>query len=291
MAKMYEKVLISLDGSEESEIVLPYGEELARRLHSNLEIVGVYSKHEHTSEHLFKNYLNDVVNQLNSKGLKSRAVFLYGNAAEEILNYTNSSDTSLIAMATHGRSGISRWILGSVAEKVLRGTPKPLLLVSEKRHEAKSAEKPIFQRILVPLDGSRPGEAVLPWAKELVRRTKAKLFLLHVILSPNNLTGVANYAISFEEQLIETLRKQGREYISGVAAGLEREKLDLNYDLITGMPAETIIDYAKKNDMDLIAMSTHGRTGVGRFVLGSIADKVVHISEVPVLLIRARHEQ
>jgi nucleotide-binding universal stress UspA family protein len=290
MAEMYEKVLISLDGSEDSEIVLPYGEELVRRLHSNLEIVGVYSKHEHISEHLFKSYLNDVVNQLNSKGLQSKAIFLYGNAAEEILNYANSSDTSLIAMATHGRSGISRWILGSVAEKVLRGATKPLLLVSERRHEAKSAEKPIFRRILVPLDGSTSGEAVLPWVKDLVRRTKAKLFLLHVILSPDKLTGISNYAINFEEQLIETLRKQGREYITGVAAELEREKLDFKYDLVTGMPAETILDYAKENDMDLIAMSTHGRTGVGRFVLGSIADKVAHISEVPVLLIRTQGE-
>jgi nucleotide-binding universal stress UspA family protein len=291
MAEMYEKVLVSLDSSENSEIILPYAEELARRLHSKLEIVGVYSEHEHTSERLFKSYLNDVVNQLNSKGLQSRAVFLYGNAAEEILNYANSSDTSLIGMATQGRSGISRWILGSVAEKVLRGATKPLLLVSEKRHEAKSAEKPIFRRILVPLDGSTLGEVMLPWAKELARRTRTKLFLLHVILSPDKLTGVSHYAISFEKQLIETLRKQGREYITSVAAELEREKLDFKYDLITGMPADTILDYAKENDMDLIAMSTHGRTGVGRFVLGSVADKVVHVSELPVLLIRAHREQ
>jgi nucleotide-binding universal stress UspA family protein len=288
---MYEKVLISLDGSEDSEMVLPYGEELARRLHSKLEIVGVYSEHEHTFEHLFKNYLNELVNQLSSKGLQSKIVFLHGNAAEEILNYANNSDTSLIGMATHGRSGISRWILGSVAEKVLRGATKPLLLVPEKRHEAKSVEKSIFRRILVPLDGSTPGEVVLPWAKELARRTKSKLFLLHVILSPDKLTGVSHYAISFEEQLIEILRKQGREYITSVAAELEREKLDFKYDLITGMPADTILDYAKENDIDLIAMSTHGRTGVGRFVLGSVADKVVHVSEVPVLLIRAHGEQ
>ena len=132
---------------------------------------------------------------------------------------------------------------------------------------------------------------MLPWAKELARRTKAKLFLLHVILSPDKLTGVSHYAISFEEQLIETLRKQGREYITSVAAELEREKLDFKYDLITGMPADTILDYAKENDMDLIAMSTHGRTGVGRFILGSVADKVVHVSELPVLLIRAHGEQ
>lgn len=288
---MYEKVLISLDGSEDSEVVLPYAEELARRLHSKLEIVGVYSEHEHTSERLFKNYLNDLINQLNSKGLQSRAVFLYGNAAEEILNYANNSDTSLIGMATHGRSGIGRWILGSVAEKVLKGATKPLLLVSEKRSKVTAAEKPIFQRILIPLDGSTLGEAMLPWAKELARRTKSKLFLLHVILSPDKLTGVSHYAISFEEQLIATLRKQGREYITSVAAELEREKLDFKHDLITGMPADTILDYANENDIDLIAMSTHGRTGVGRFILGSVADKVVHVSKLPVLLIRAHSEQ
>ncbi len=288
---MYEKVLISLDGSENSEMVLPYAEELARQLNSELEIVGVCSEHEHTFDRLFKNYLNELVNQLNSKGLQSRAVFLHGNAAEEILNYANNSDTSLIGMATHGRSSISRWILGSVAEKVLKGATKPLLLISEKRSKEKAAKTPMFQRILIPLDGSTLGEAVLPWAKELAKRTKAKLFLLHVILSPDKLTGVSHYAISFQGQLIETLRKHGQEYITSVAAELEREKLDFKYDLITGMPADIILDYAKGNDIDLIAMSTHGRTGVRRFVLGSVADKVVHVSEVPILLIRSHREQ
>jgi nucleotide-binding universal stress UspA family protein len=288
---MYEKVLIPLDGSEDSEMVLPYVEELARRLHSEVEIVGVYSKHEHTSERLFKNYLNELVNQLNSKELRSRAVFLYGNAAEEILSYLNDSDTSLIGMATRGRSGITRWVLGSVAEKVLRGSSKPLLLVSEKHSKVRAEEKPMFQRVLVPLDGSALGATVLPWAKELARRAKAKLFLLYVILSPDKIIGVSHYAISFEKQLIEILRKQGREYITGVATELQREKIDFQYDLITGMPADTILDYAKENDIDLIAMSTHGQTGVGRFILGSVADKVVHVSDLPVLLIRAHHEQ
>ncbi len=287
---MYEKVLVSLDGSEASEIVLPYAEELAQRLNSELDIIGVCAEHERVLEHLLNNYLNDLISQLKSKGIRARVVFLYGNAAEEILDYANKINASLITMATHGRSGISRWLLGSVAEKVLRGATTPLLLVSEKWRKVKPTENPVFRRILVPLDGSALGAAALPWAKELAKRTNAELFLLHVILSPYKVTGVLDYAISFQEQLIEILRKQAQEYMTTVAAELEGEKLNFKHDLITGMPADAILDYARGNAIDLIAMSTHGRTGIGRFVLGSVADKVVHVSNLPVLLVRAHSE-
>lgn len=283
---MYEKILALLDGSEQSEIILPYVEELSQQLEYEVNILGVCSLHqEHAFGHLLKKYLDDLANQLRGRGLQAKAVLLGSNTAEAIVNYANENHASLIAML-HSRSGLTGWT-ASTAEKVLRETATPLLLISEKQPRVTLTDKPKFQRILVPLDGSELGEAVLSQTKELARKTGAELLLLHVIIFDLKVTGGLSQASNFQKQLREALRTQAQDYMAGVSAKLEAEKLAHSYDVITGMPEISIIKYAKEKSVDLIAMSTHGRTGLGQFVLGSVADKVVHASDLPILIVRS----
>lgn len=284
---MYQKMIVPLDGSENSERVLPYAGELAQKTHGELAFIGVCSEHERSFEYLFKKYVQDVAAQFKNKGLQARSAFLYGNPAEEITRYAEANGANLIALATHGRSGFKEWTLGGVAEKILLHSSKPVLLISPKVQETGVEKEARFKNILVPLDGSELGAAALPWAKELCKRTNGKLSLLHVIMSTRKVIGVMKFAAGFEKELVETLFKQSREYITGVAAELEKEKLDSKYDLIEGIPAEEILNYAGKNSIDLITMSSHGMTGLSRAVLGSVVHQVVHNSGIPVMVVPA----
>lgn len=285
---MYERVLVPLDGSETAEVVLPYVRELARKLGAKLDIISVFSESECSSEHLFKTYLDKITAVLESSGISTSPVLFYGSdAAEVILSYVNKNKTNLIAMATRGRSGISRWVIGSVAEKVLRGTPIPILLISTKVSEIIPPEKARFKRILVPLDGSDLGAKALPWVEELAKKTDAKLFLLHVSLPAYKFTGVRELGLGYPEQLAEAVRVAAKDYINGVATDLDKKKIAVQYEIVYGTPAEAILAYAKGNNIDLIAMSTHGRTGVSRWVFGSVADKLLHAIEPPILMVRS----
>jgi nucleotide-binding universal stress UspA family protein len=288
---MYEKMIVPLDGSENSETVLPYVEELAKIIHCELTFVGVCSEYERSFEYLFKKYVQDMAVQFKNKGLQSRAAFLYGSPSEEIIKYADANSASLIALATHGRSGFKEWLLGGVSEKILLHSSKPVLLISPRGQKDSSVKRVKFQNILVPLDGSEMGAAALPWAIELGKKTKGKLFLLHIIPSTSKVVGVMNYAAGFEKQLADTLRKQAREYITGVIAGLEKEKPDSKYDLIEGIPSQEILNYARKNFIDLIALSTHGMTAANRAVMGSVAHQVTHNSDIPVMIIPAQFKK
>lgn len=286
---MFEKVVVTFDGSEDSERALPYAVELASICDSELTIVGVCSEHERILGRLFNKYLEDLAGRLKKKRLDVKPALLYGNPAEEIIRYAREKGTNVIAMATHSRSGVTAWALGAVTEKVLTGTTTPLLLVPGKRRKARAAG-PKLRRILVPLDGSPKAAAALPWARELAGQANARLFLLQVIPSTSDVVGVMSYAVGFEKRLVAALRQKAQEYVAGVAAELQKEKLDFRYDLAAGVPADSILDFARRNSVDLIVMSTHARAGVGRFILGSVTHQVVHSTDIPVLVVRARSD-
>lgn len=283
---MYEKVLVTLDGSETSETVLPYVEELARSLGSDLSFISVCPEHERNLDRIWREHLEDLAGRFKAKGLTARAVFTYGNPVEEILRYAHEIGANLIAMSTHGRSGFVEWTVGGVAEKVLIRARVPLLLIPGKRELAGTVKSGKFERILVPLAISESGPNALPWAKELARRTGAKLFLFHVIPSTHKVVGVLDHAVDFERQLVAALRRRADEYMAGIAADLKKDKIDFQSDLATGVPLDAMLDYVKDHSIDLIAMSTHGRTGASRVILGSVTHQIVHSSAAPVLVVR-----
>ena len=198
--------------------------------------------------------------------------------------------TSMIAMATHGRSGLGRWVLGSVAEKVLEAAPKPLLLVRASAHAAASTNVS-YRTIVVPLDGSPFAEQALGQAQAIAAATGAALALVAVVPLLDDAAlaevGVVPSQASAERQAeIEQLSR----YLPGVAARLEAEGFTVRPHVVGGAPAEEILHASAAEHADLIVMATHGHTGVQRLWLGSVATKVVRSADRSVLLVRA-HEQ
>lgn len=282
---MYEQVLVPLDGSELAEVAIPYAEELGRRLDSRLVLLAVCesSQREQNQE-----YLDRIAESLCQNGDKSRlmqvatAIREGDNPPEEIIAYADENEIDLTMMATHGRSGISRWAMGSVADKVVRGTCQPIILIRAKGSQSDVHPDCLISRIFAPLDGSEAGEAALPYIEEMALKIDAEVILFET---------VAKQDFAGEVDSLE-LRKLTKLYSSTYLKGVEQRLINKGISVrceirFEGNPPRQIIDLATQTGSAVIAMSTHGRSGVDRWVFGSVADKVLRAGDTPVLLVRS----
>ena len=281
------KILVTLDGSEIAENVLPYVRSLAPSFGSHVDVLGsVMGRKDRRLNRLLEDYISRTATNLQNEGIKADPVVLYGNAADKILDHADKNNVDLIIMATHGRSGISLWWVGSVAEKVISATKSPMLLVPVKKADKPEAVgKLTIEKILVPLDGSDAGQAALPYAETLAKQMGASISLIQVIPSPATMDPSISggpYWIKFVEAINDT----AQDYLSGIAKKLTQQGIQTTYEVMSGDPAYKIIEHAEHERAGLIAMSTHGRTGIARWVLGSVTDKVMHGAKMPIWIVR-----
>ncbi len=282
---MYDKIVVPLDGSKLAEVALPYAEELAAKLGSDIVLLTVLESEDvHRCEqqqmytkkiaevttHHAKKYLKHLKKGL-SEDIKVGIATRTGNPAAAIIEYTGKGNHDVIVMASHGRSGISRWAVGSVADKVVRATTKqPVMLIRAKKSRSDIREKRILSKTLVPLDGSTSGETVIAHISEIASRLEMELTLLQVVRQ-------ANHAYADAEA-----------YLQSKCGELEAKGIIATYVVRVGAIADEIIDFADELAFDLVAMSTHGRSGVALWSLGSIAEKVFLEGNTPLLLVRCQ---
>jgi nucleotide-binding universal stress UspA family protein len=197
--------------------------------------------------------------------------------AEEVIIEKAGSDATLAAMATHGR----------VAEKVLRGSTNPLLLIRASE-EAKSEGEAVLKSMIVPLDGSELAENVLPAVVELAKALQLEILLLRAYkISINTYAGAEDYYSVNYEEITAALRDKAQSYFETKVGELKRKGIEkVSFATPEGSGAHEIIALAQRTPDNLIAMCTHGRSGVKRWVLGSVTEKVVRLSGDPVLIVR-----
>jgi nucleotide-binding universal stress UspA family protein len=237
-----------------------------------------------------RGYLEGIVRRL--PGIRVECTVEKGKPAEVIIEKAAANEHTLMAMATHGRSGLNRRLLGSVAEKVLRGSSNPLLLVRA-NEKAKSDGEATLKSVIVPLDGSEPAEFVLPAVVELAKVLHLEVLLIRVFDIPATLYGGSEgrYAINYD-----AIRKQFRSEAHACLEKKAEELRRLGLDKVSlvcpeGYSADEILLLGQQIPDSFIAMCTHGRSGMSRWVLGSVTEKVVHHSDNPVLVIRAGNER
>lgn len=215
-----------------------------------------------------------------------------GAPADVICRRTLEVGADLIVMTTHGRTGLSRVWLGSVADGVVHRATVPVLLIrpSASPH-ARHAESALFRRILVPLDGSTTSSAIIPFAAKIAKCSGAKLVLLRVV-APVPLysfdAGVPAYPVAIlDPDMTEQVAQDAREELNVMAPQVEKEfGVHLETIVATNQAtASTILETAKTSGADLIAMTTHGR-GASRLLLGSVTDKVLRGGHLPLLVYR-----
>ena len=299
---MYTKILVPLDGSAVAEQVLPYVRTLAAGLKIPVELMGVVDVAELDSHisaekgRYLDNLIEDSV-RCSGEYLKGvaqtfpRASVSFaveeGRAAEVIIAKAVADKETLITMATHGRSGINRWLLGSVAEKVLRGSANPLLLVRAKA-EAKAAGEATLKSIVVPLDGSEVAESVLPTVLEMAKRLNMEIVLFRACNVPYSVFGGVRDHFAIVDELLGGIKAEARDYLEKQTEELKKQGANkVSYVLEQGTSADQIISLGRKTPDNLIAMCTHGWSGVKGWVLGGITETVVRHSGDPVLIIRA----
>ena len=297
---MYTRIVIPLDGSPVAEQVLPYARFLAKNLALPVSLLQVIDP---DALALLANpaqgrYVDTVLDDLARDGrayLETIAQSIAGTSvqcqigkgkAEEVLiDHAAADKDSLMIMATHGRSGIQRWLLGSVADKVLHGTTNHVLLVRA-TEQGKSSGEAVLKTVIVPLDGSPLAEQVLPHVADLVKRLGLQIILTRAYALPSAVAPDA-YG-TYTEELINQLETDTRAYLTAKVEGLKQAGIKG----ITTVPdfgygAEEIIKIARQTPDNFIAMCSHGRSGIRRWVLGSVTERVVQHSGDPVLIIRA----
>lgn len=279
-----DRILVPLDGSRLAEAILPVVEGLAGAHDAAVLLLEALPARpafggETPAEADAEAYLRRVAARLAARGVRRAAWRLWYDAPDRAIEEAARHHAAdVVAMATHGRTGLGRMVFGSVAAAVVRRAPVPVLLV---RGEL-AGEPGAIRRVLVPLDGSPRSEAVLPAVARLAGPLDLAVELLH---------GVDPSAPPPIAELGET--GPGRrppdpeEYLARLAQGLEARGLRVSHALRLGPPAEEIEAHARATGAGLVAMSTHGRTGLGRWLLGSVAERVVRLAAVPVLLWRA----
>jgi nucleotide-binding universal stress UspA family protein len=301
-AKMYKRMLVLLDGSKMAEVVFSYARELSGRLGLDLDLLHVCNTEEAQQLPMRQAYIEHMAETLQAqsreicnraevqaarKPVEAVGKVLVGYPAEEILKYADENKADIIMLATHGRSGIRRWGLGSVADKVIHEANVPIWLVPAGLHEGILYDNIPGRTILIPLDGSKPAEAVIPHVINLTRqRGVATRLLLINVAKPTTpkFTEFEKYLIGED---LASMKKASELYLKGMVEKLTAAGLSAEYEQLVGDPAEEIVRYAAANQPRLIVMSTHGRSGVSRVVFGSVAENVLRrLQKTPVFLIR-----
>lgn len=308
---MYKRMLVPLDGSELAEVALPYSEELAEKLDSEVILVNVRRPSEDPDNPEHRVYLSKMVATTEQDIKKSpflppgekikvdSAIIgssgLLTHPAEEIVDYAEKENISLIVMATHGRTGVKRWALGSTADKVVRASKSPVLLIRANTDVRKNAG---LDKILVPLDGSKQSETILSHIESLASRLKARVILLHVVEQLHHIYpvaeemgyygGIGMVKVPYSEEELKPLKAGAEEYLQKVSGKLMAEGIKTSYQVKVGSAGEEIIKAEEEMGVDMVAMSTHGQSGFSRWEHGSIADKVLHAGNTPLLLVRER---
>lgn len=309
---MYARILVPLDGSAVSAQSLPYAKLLAQGIGARVDLLEVipsleafmraettsdytptlsYAQWEEAQEELRVAATEDLASAraaIASPGLDVQTLVREGDPATEIAEESMQQADTLITMSTHGRSGIGRWLVGSVTDKVVRHATTPVLVI--RAQEDAATHFPQFQRIVVPLDGSELAEQAMPVGISLAKALGLPVTLIRSI-------HLAAYGYAFDDyslprysmgEFATGVRNDVKAYLDRTADRLREERVSgVSTSAPDGDPAEMIIRECEGSPGSLVVMTTHGRSGVGRWVLGSVTDRVVGHASFPVLAVRA----
>ncbi len=265
-----KKILVTSDGSPESESVFAAIMPLVKADDPQVSVLYVIEDPE--SSFMPPARMAKACGALRAANVNAFLEIREGPPAEQILQAAREKKSDLIAMSTHGRGGVARMIAGSVAEEVLRRSKVPVLLTRP--------ETPVhpWKRIAVALDGSERSEAILPEAAALAKKMGAVLEVIHVI-HPVIAGGAGEIPVVLPP-------KDPMPYLNGVLKRLAAEGLPPQVAILEGGTSQAIVRHLEASGAGLLCMTTHGRTGMTRILLGSVAEEVLRKAPCPVLLRR-----
>jgi nucleotide-binding universal stress UspA family protein len=309
---VFRSILVPLDGSDFGEHALPLAVGLARRLGAALELVHVHMPvwgmhrelgvpYDESLDREMKEqeraYIQGVVERLAAIAQVSPgSTLLDGAVVDAIIRHAAAVSADLLIMTTHARGPMARFWLGSVADLLVRQATIPVLLVRPEESTRDLATEQVLRRILIPLDGSDPAERVLEPALALCAATNIEFTLLRVVkpMTPASYDPASGRISGLRPSLLDQLQTldlrqtaEAQDYLDRVAERLRARPLTVQTHVVSHeQPATAILEYASAHGADTIALATHGRGGLKRLLLGSVADKVIRGASAPVLVYR-----
>ncbi|MBI3966937.1 MAG: universal stress protein [Chloroflexi bacterium] len=289
---MVSTILVPLDGSTFAERALIPASALARAVGARLVLVRATIAHASLTRDLAaaeiaatqqaEIELAATAERLRATGLDVETHVYYDDPPAAIVDLAGRVQADLIVMSTHGRSGLGRWIYGSVADEVLRRSVSPVLLVPAHSEELWPEGRKL--RVLLPLDGSKLAEDSLGLVTRVASNATVDITLLRVIepVSAYTYAEVSPYLVLDRTEEIS----EAERYVDRIAARLREQGHSVQVRVESGLPTVTIARVARERGADLIAMATHGHGGIARFVLGSVATGVLQQAATPLLLVR-----
>ncbi|WP_240145712.1 universal stress protein [Halococcus salsus] len=289
---MYDTLLVPTDGSDAAEAAAESALVLARQFDASIHTIHVLKRGDLPADveseaaaeltDAAEATLSTVADLAADSGVAVTTQVLETTAPvhDAIVDYAIDNTIDGIVMGTHGRTGIGRFIVGSVTERTLRVSPIPVLTV----HENTSLDREI-ETILLPTDGSPTAEIAADRAVALAAATGAALHVVHVV----------DLTVAWGEGsplVIDALREEGRQAVDdAVARANDAGVRPVEASVLNGTPVRALLDYADDHAIDLVVMGTHGRTGLNRYLLGSVTERVVRLGDGPVLAISMPDDQ
>lgn len=297
---MFEHILLPLDGSSLAERVLPHAVSLAGAFNSRLTLLRVIYKSSDEEQNNIVNpmawqmrkseaeaYLKSVQSRLTDVDIKSEIKIVEGNPPQQICDFAQNEAADLIILSSHGSSGVSAWNINSTVQKVLLRAYMPVMIIRAYKEDYGSLTGLQYERLLLPLDGSKRAECILPLAKSICREQNSKVFMTHIIEEPNlpRQTPVSDEIIDLVDDLREINIDEAKKYLNQIK------------DYFSPGNVETIIESSKKpsiamhniidrEQIDLVILSAHGHSGESRWPYGKIALNFIVYGTTPIIILQ-----
>ncbi|HEY9117265.1 MAG TPA: universal stress protein [Roseivirga sp.] len=297
---MFEHILLPLDGSSLAERVLPHAVALSEAFNAKLTLLRVIHKGNEEEQNNIVNpmtwqikkseaeaYIKSVQNQLAEINVDSDIKILEGNPAQQIIEFARNEDVGLIILSSHGSSGVSAWNINSTVQKVLLRAFVPVMIIRAYEEDVGSLIGLKYQRLLLPLDGSKRAECILPMAKSISRAQDSKVFLTHIIEAPRlpRQTPVSDEVKNIIEQLEDLNFKEANTYLAQVKDQFESDKAETIIES-SEKPSITMHNIIDREQIDLVMLSAHGYSGESRWPYGKIALSFIVYGTTPLIIMQ-----
>jgi nucleotide-binding universal stress UspA family protein len=302
---MFDPILVPLDGSQLAECVLPHVETIARSLDADITLLRMLEKKQvGTSAQLF-DLLNWQINKTRAMlylektkahfqelGLRVQTIVLEGLEAEGITEFAQNQGMKLIILSSHGRNGLTQWGISNITQKIILSAPTSLLIV--RAHQPGSspgnlANPPLYQRILVPLDGSQRAENVLPIITQLAHFHQSQIHLVQIVQTPEMARQMppAREDIDLSNQLVARNREEAGRYLEQMKSRSSLDGISVQTHLITSDNAAVALhQLAEQEQINLVALSAHGYSGMHQWPYGSMVNNFIMYGKISLLIVQ-----
>lgn len=294
---MFKHILAPLDGSSLAECVLPHVMALAAPSGAVLTLLRVLEQEEPDTAGLVDPigwqlaqaeagaYLQEVASRLGTAGVEAKPVTVPGTPAERVVSFAGEHDIDLIVLSSHGRSGLSGWNVSSVVQKIILRAPSSVMIVRAYQPVPTTGGPTLYERVLLPLDGSQRAECVLPVAAFLAKSGGGTLILAHVVREPElpRRTRPSSADLKLVQRLIERNQREATSYLEGL-----QQRLSVPAEtrlLVSGDVTTALHDLAESDDADLVLLAAHGYSGAPRRIYGSVTTSFIAYGSTPLFIV------